>query len=124
MAVANTIGQNDVVNVTVVDGTHPLPLLTTTQPAVTGTVYQLINGVRVPVPGAEVLIEAWVPDLTVAATFADSAGRYSLCSLRLNPDNGAGVGYLSAVAPGNSGTESLWTTITVSGAGIFDIVVP
>ncbi len=124
MAVANTIGQNDVVNVTVVDGTHPLPLLTTTQPAVTGTVYQLINGVRVPVPGAEVLIEAWVPDLTVAATFADSAGRYSLCNLRLDPDNGAGVGFVSAVAPGNSGTESLWTTLTVSGAGIFDIVVP
>jgi hypothetical protein len=124
MAVGNTIGQNDVVNVTVVDAANPLPLLAITAPAITGTIYRMVDGLRVPVAGAVVLIEAWELDLVVATTIADSQGRYSLCGLQLSLGNEVGLGFVSAVAPGNSGVESLWTTITVSGAGIFDIVVP
>ena len=43
MATASTLGQNATLNVTVVDPANPLPQMMTAAPAVTGTVYRLIN---------------------------------------------------------------------------------
>ena len=123
MAAASTVGQNAVLNVTVVDSANPLPLRTTTAPAVTGTVYRLINGVKTPVAGAVVQYNTWVPDLVVAETFADSSGRYALCNLQFSYPNGP-LGYISAAAPGNAGSSSGWITVTVSGPGTVDIIVP
>ena len=123
MAVANTMGQNAALNVTVVDPANPLPQLTTTAPAVTGTVYRLANGVNTPLAGAILQFNIWVPDLVVAETVTDSNGRYAMCNLQFSfPDTE--LGYVSAVAPEFQHTSDKWITMTVSGPGRLDIVVP
>ncbi len=124
MAAASTVGQNAVLNITVVDSANPLPLRTTTAPAVTGTVYRMINGVKTPVAGAVVQYNTWVPDLVVAETFTDSSGRYALCNLQFSFPGIGAVGYISAAALGNAGSLGSWVTVTVSGPGTVDIIVP
>jgi hypothetical protein len=124
MAVANTMGQNAVLTVTVVDPANPLPQRTTTAPAVAGTVYRLINGVKTPLAGAVVQYNSWVPDLVLAETVSDSNGRYALCNLQFTyPGTG---GYIFATASENRFVylDNKWTTLTVSGPGTLDIIVP
>jgi hypothetical protein len=125
MAVANTVGQNAVLNVTVVDPANPLPQLMTTAPAVTGTVYRLVNGVKTPLAGAVVDYSAWVPDLIVAQTVTDSSGHYALCNLQFSFGQAEQFGTIFAVAAENQhASEALWSTVNVSGPGTVDIIVP
>jgi hypothetical protein len=123
MAAASTVGRDAVINVTIVDPANPLPELTTTAPAVTGTVYRFANGVLVPVAGAFVQFSIWDPDLVFAETVTDSKGRYAMCNLQFSFADLVGTGFISAVAPEFRNTDKS-NTIAVSGPGLFDIVVP
>jgi hypothetical protein len=127
MAVGSTNGQNGLLNVTLVDSLNPLPQLTTTAPAVTGTVYQLVNGVQTPVAGTMLQYQTWVPDLVVAETVSDSSGHYAFCSLQFTlfgARPSGQVGYVTAYSPSNPHAIGSSTTVTVSGPGTVDIVVP
>ena len=124
MAAGSTAGQNPVINVTLVDPANPQPQRTTTAPAVTGTVYRMIGGVKTPLAGAVVQYNSWVPDLLLAETVSDVNGHYSLCNLQFTY---AGTGgYIFATASENRFVyqDAVWTTLTVAGPGTVDIVVP
>jgi hypothetical protein len=125
MAVASTMGGNAAINVTLVDPANPMPQRTTTAPAVTGTVYRIIDGVKTPLAGATVQYSAWVPDLLLAETVSDSSGRYALCNLQFSFGNSA-LGYIFATASENRFVyeDDKWATLTVAGPGTVDIIVP
>jgi hypothetical protein len=120
-ASANTIGHNAVTNVTVVDPAHPLPPFATTQPAVSGTISQMVNGTLVPVIGA--IVQATPPDddIPLAITHADSAGHYSLCNLPFSERYFGQTIELSASKP-VFGAFTL--PVLLTGPGTVDIIVP
>ncbi len=125
MAAGSTTGQNAVINVTVVDPANPQPQRMTTAPAVTGTVYRLINGIKTPLVGAVVQYNSWVPDLLLAETVTDSSGHYALCNLQFSFGTASSqFGAIVATAAENRYSSNGWTTTTVSGPGTVDIIVP
>jgi hypothetical protein len=124
MATGSTEGHDAVINVTVVDAANPKPERMTTAPAVTGTVYRLVNGIKTPVAGALLLFGTWVPDLITAQTYSDSNGHYAFCNLQFNAvSSEVPIAGISAAAPGNETTDQ-WGSVSVSGPGTVDIIVP
>ena len=118
--VANTIGHDAVMNVTVVDQAHPLPQFATAPPALSGTVTQMVNGTLVPVIGALVQVTT-AEDVVVAVTHADSAGHYSICNLPFSELYFGENLSLSATKPFYGAFTPL---LPLKAGGTRDIIVP
>ncbi|HEY4100398.1 MAG TPA: Ig-like domain-containing protein [Gemmatimonadales bacterium] len=124
--VANTIGRNAVMNITVVDPAHPLPQFATGQPVVSGTVSRtLVDGTIVPVIGAAIMATSGTDfngdNTTVALTHSDSSGRFALCSLPFtDPYYGPTIQLWTA----KSASGPFTPAVQVTGPGAVDIIVP
>jgi hypothetical protein len=125
-AIANTIGRNAEMDVTVVDPAHPLPQFATGQSVVSGTVSRtLIDGTIVPVIGAAIMATSGADfngdNITVALTHSDSGGRFALCSLPFpDPYYGPTIQLWTAKSAAGPFTPST----QVTGPGTVDIIIP
>ena len=79
-ATVNIAGANATTSIELISPETPMPARAVLPPVVTGIVYELVDGVRRPVPGARVYFDAAM-DLIVALTTTDDNGRYALCNL-------------------------------------------
>ena len=73
-------GDNEPVNLEMVSRDNPMLQATTPLPRISGMVYEMVNGVRVPVSGVWLVFEPF-DDLVAATIYSNVDGQYALCRL-------------------------------------------
>jgi hypothetical protein len=73
-------GNNDPVDLEVVSRDNPIMQATAPLPRISGTVYEMVGGVRIPISGAWIVFEPF-DDLVAASIYSNVAGQYALCRL-------------------------------------------
>jgi hypothetical protein len=73
-------GNNDPVDLEVVSRDNPVMQATAPLPRISGTVYEMVGGVRIPISGAWIVFEPF-DDLVAASIYSNVDGQYALCRL-------------------------------------------
>jgi len=73
-------GDNEPVDLQIVLTSNPMEQATTRRPRISGIIYEVVDGVRVPVSGASVYFDA-MDDLIAATNISATDGAYALCHL-------------------------------------------
>jgi len=98
---ADITGSDDPIDLEIVSNDNLMMQATTAKPRISGTIYEMINGVRIPVSGAWVYFDAF-DDLVAASVYSSVDGTYALCRL-------TSIGWGQGIYAGKPGYEWAYT---------------